>query len=569
MSDPHARQWDDETDVLVFGSGVGGLAASLFAAKHGQRVLLCEKSDKLGGTTATSGGIVWIPNNSQARRAGFVDSKDKARTYLRGVLGNLYRADLVDAYLDSCDEAIEYLAANSDVKFSLIEWPDYHPEREGGMDKGRSLLTQAFDGRTLGADFERVRPPIHRLMILGGMMVGTDEIADFLKPFGSCKAFKRVTTKLLRHVADRLRYSRGTDVRNGNALVSRFFFSLRKTQARIWTDSPLRELIRDGERVVGAVVERDGRRIAIRARRGVVLATGGFPHNFDLHRKLGHEFAHRHSVAYSGNVGEGIGAAVDKGAVIDTQLASPGLWSPASAVTERDGSETTVMYGYLDRGRPGVIAVDPDGKRFVNESNSYHDIVTALHRQKRGLDANFYFVCDYDFVRKYGMGLIRPFPITPSLKPYVKSGYIAVGETVAALARQIGVPPDALENTVAIYNGYVRDGTDKDFQRGFNAYNRQFADAKHMPNPNLALVRRPPFVALKIRPATLGTAFGLKTTADAQVVGEAGAAIPGLYACGTEMASAMRGYYPGGGINLGPGITFAFRAVRHMIAADR
>ncbi len=562
-----AGHWDEAADVVVFGSGVGGLAAALFSAKQGLETILCEKSDQLGGTTATSGGIIWIPNNAQARAAGYGDSREKAKSYLKGELGNLYRADLIDGYLDSCNEAVEFLAANTDVQFNLIDWPDYHPDREGGMDKGRSLVTRPFDGRTLGKDFDLVRTPIHRLMILGGLMVSPDEIQDFLNPFRSVGAFKRVTKKLGRYAIDRLRYRRGTDIRNGNALVARFLFSLRKTDARIWTSSPLSSLVTEHGRVVGAVLTRNGQSVRVRARRGVVLATGGFPRNFDMHKDLSKDFPHKHTMAFAGNVGDGIKAALAAGASIDTELASTGLWTPASALTGRDGKETTVMYGYLDRGRPGVIAVDPDGRRFVNESNSYHDIVMALHQQKRGLGANFHFVCDINFVRKYGLGLMRPFPITPSIRPFVKSGYITAAESIGELADRIGVNASGLVDTIAAYNVFTREGVDREFGRGSNAYNRQFGDATDRPNPNLVPIEKPPFIALKIHPATLGTAVGLKTTGDAEVVAANGDALTGLYACGTDLASIMRGYYPGGGINLGPGIVFAYRAVQHMLAS--
>jgi 3-oxosteroid 1-dehydrogenase len=400
-------------------------------------------------------------------------------------------------------------------------------------------------------------------MVLGGLMVGAEEIPDFLNPFRSWSSFRKVVSKLGRYATDRLSYSRGTDIRNGNALVCRLFYSLRSTPARLWLDTPLVELVHEGGRVCGAVVQREGKRVRVKARRGVVLATGGFPRNAAMREKYGPGFPHRFTLGFEGNVGEGINAATAVGAVVDTELRSPGLWTPASVIAGPDGKETPVIYGYLDRGRPGVIAVNRDGRRFVNESNSYHDIVMAMHEQAGGKEGMFYFVCDQNFVRKHGLGLLRPWPMTRSLKPWVKSRYITVAETIPELARKIGVNPDNLADTVRKHNDYAKTGIDLDFGKGSTAYNRGFGDPDVGPNPNLAPIQQPPFIALRIHAATLGTTIGLKTTADGCVRDEQGQPIPGLYACGNELASAMRGSYPGGGTTIGPAIVFSYRVVQH------
>ena len=558
--------WDREVDLLVFGSGAGGLSASLFAAKRGLEVLLCEKASLIGGTTATSGGIAWIPGNRQARDAGVEDSVENARTYLQNELGNRYRADLVDAFLESGRTALDALETDTEVRFDHIAWPDYHPDQPGGMPKGRSVLARAFDGRRLGKDFALVRPPIHRLMILGGLMIGAEEVPDFLRPFASPGTLRRVIGKVARYAVDRLRYPRGTDVRNGNALVSRLFYSLRARGVPIWLDAPLAELLAEDGRVVGASIRRDGALLRVRARRGVVLATGGFPRNAAMRERYGPDFPHRFTLAYEGNTGDGIQAALSVGGTVDTELASPGLWTPASVTTDAEGKEVPVIYGYLDRGRPGVIAVNAEGRRFVNESNSYHDIVMAMYGQGAGQGRPFYFVCDRRFVRRHGLGLLRPYPMMRSVEPYVRSGYVFAADTLQELARQIGVDAEGLAETVARHNEFARTGVDLDFGKGANVYNRQFGDRAIGPNPNLAPISEPPFIALRIHAATLGTTMGLRTNADAQVLDTAGTPIGGLYACGNELASAMRGFYPGGGVTIGPAIVFAYRAIEHVAA---
>jgi 3-oxosteroid 1-dehydrogenase len=269
-------------------------------------------------------------------------------------------------------------------------------------------------------------------------------------------------------------------------------------------------------------------------------------------------------MAFEGDTGDGQRAARAVGADIDRDLSSPCLWTPSSLLTERDGKKVPVIYGYLDRGRPGVIAVDPTGKRFVNESNSYHDIVSALFDRRAELGAgasNFHFICDAAFVRKNGLGAIRPWPFSRSLVPFVRRGYISAAATVRELASEIGIDPEALAETVDRHNGFARTGVDSDFGKGSTSFNRVWGDPKVGPNPNLTPISTAPFVALPILPATLGTAVGLRTNGDAQVLDPAGNVILGLFACGNEMASAMRGFYPGGGITIGPAIVFAHRAV--------
>ncbi len=556
-----------QVDLLVFGSGAGGLAASVFAAQRGLRVLLCEKSAQLGGTTATSGGVVWIPGSPQAHEAGIVDSAETVRTYLKGEAGELYREDLVAAYLAHGVPALEALE-KAGVPFDLIDMPDYHSAAPGGLPRGRSLQARAYDGRKLGADFEKVRPPIGNLLVLGGMMLGPDDVARFVRPFASFSAFLRVVRRVVRHLGDRLRgYTRGTVISNGNAMVARMFAYLRKTDAQIWLSSPLASLIEEDGRVVGAVVTTPEGPRRVDARLGVVLATGGFPHSPALRAEFAPDFPHRHSMAFGANTGDGIGAARAVGGQVDSALHSPGLWTPASELSTSKRRETFI-YGYLDRGRPGVIAVDGTGRRFVNESNSYHDIVLALFERQRAGQKRCYFICDADFVHRRGLGAVRPWPWNLVQMPQMlRNGYLLRANTLAELASRAGIDPAGLEDEVRRHNAFCVTGVDTDFGKGDTAYNRSWGDPTVKPNPNLAPIARGPFYALPIVPATLGTAIGLKTDAQARVVDAAGAPIPGLYACGNELASMMRGAYPGGGITLGPAITFAHAAVGHAQAA--
>lgn len=554
--------WDDETDVLVFGSGAGGLAAALFGGRAGLKVLLCEKGPTLGGTTAVSGGGIWVPGTKAGLEAG--DTVERAREYLQHLLGTYYRADLVDAYLANGARVIDQLDRETEVRFDLMPWPDYHSDEPGGAKKGRTLFPSAFDGSKLGQDFALLQPPMHRITVLGGLLLGPNEIDDFLRPWSSWAAFGRVIRKVSKYALDRLRYGRATDLRYGNALVARMLFSLPRDKVSIWTESPLRELIVEDGAVRGAVVLHDGRARRICARRGVVLATGGFAHNAQMRQAWASKTPHTLSLVSETNVGEGIAAGVAAGAVVDTDLSSAGNWTPASVIKESDGRQTPIIYGYLDRGRPGRIAVNAQGRRFVNESNSYHDIITAMFKDSQGGESEFYFICDRQFVRRHGLGLIRPWPWTRSLERFVSSGYITVADTLPELARKIGVNADNLVDTVEKHNGYCTTGVDPEFGRGSTAYNRMFGFESGWPNPNLAPLTAPPFVALRIHPATIGTTIGLKTDASARVLASNGEPIPGLYAGGNDLAAAFRGFYPGGGTTLGPAIVFGCLAVEAM-----
>lgn len=558
--------WDEETDLLIFGSGMAGLSAAIFARKQGLRALVCEKMPVIGGTTATSGGFAWVPNTEQAKAAGADDSVEKARTYLRNELGNYYRADLVDAFLEAGPKAIAELQRDTEVVFDYVKWPDYHAETEGGVLEGRTLEPRRFDGRKLGSDFELLRAPIRRLMLFGGMSIDKRKVDDFLNPFRSIGGFVTVVSTMARFAMDRLRYSRGTDIGAGNALVARMLLTLRKLEGEIWIRSPLVELIAEGAKVVGAIVERDGQKRRVRARCGVFLGTGGFPHNAEMRRELGPNHPHDHSVGWIGNVGQGINAARQIGAAIDDNVVGSGLWQPSSVLKHPDGREETILYGYLDRGKPGLIAVDSSGKRFVNESATYHDIGAAMFKNGAADGNRFYFVCDRKFVWRWGLGMIRPY--RPSLRPYERSGYIAVASSIDDLATKIGVDATGLADSVRRNNEYARTGVDPDFKRGTTPFGlKMLGDPSVKPNPNLGPIGDPPYVALRVYPSTLGTAIGLKTTADSQVVGSDGQPIEGLYAAGQDISPVMRGFYPGGGINIGAALVFAYIAVQHLARA--
>lgn len=551
-------------DFLVFGTGAGGVSAALFAAIRGKSVLLCEKASTIGGTTALSNAVIWVPCSDHARATGVDDSLDRAHTYLRGELGDYYDEEKVKAYLARGPEALRTLEENTDIKFVLTAAPDYHSDSDGGLDKGRALGPLPFDGRKLGKDLDLIGDPIR--VVLGGMMITSSEIKHFLNPFNSVASARHVLTRVARYAADRLRYRRGTELSGGNAFLAAALVSLQKRQVELATGSPLKELIVENGCATGAVLSKGGQDVRVHARNGVILATGGYAASSALRAELGKKHRHEVTICAKEVTGDGITAARNVGASIGGENASPGFWTPVSRLKNRDGSVSIVPYGWLDRGRPGIIAIGPNGRRFVNESNSYHDICIGLFENGYPDDERFFFICEEAFVRKRGIGDILPWPWTPSLGSYFRRGYIQRGRTLEDLARRIDIDAKTLTSTVARHNQNARDGVDPEFGRGNSAFNRTLGDAAlGLKNPNLGPIENGPFIALRIVAATLGTSAGLDTNANGRVLKEDGSFIPGLYACGNDATSLMAGNYPGAGITIGPAIVFAYLATQDAI----
>lgn len=553
-------------DVLVFGTGAGGLTAALVAAIEGLDVALFEKSAFAGGTTATSGGSLWVPGAAPILQATPDVDVERARRYLLTELGPWVRQDLLEAFLDASPEAIDYLARHSEVRFAHATNPDYHADQPFGSATGHAITALPFDGRLLGADFARLKPPRDVFMVLGGMMVGRREIPILVRPFSSLYALRRTVGLLARHALDRLQYPRGTRLLIGNALVARYLYSLRRRGVSVEYETRLIDLHRENGRIAGAIVETAGRQRLVRARRGVILATGGIAHSGPLRTELMASHPHDYSMADEADTGDGVSAARRVGAAIDGAVPNPAYWSPASIRTKPDGSQTLWIHGHMDRGKPGLIAVDASGQRFVNEADSYHDFVIAMFgadERKPAIPA--YLICDHRFVRKYGVGLVRP--LVSRIAPFVRDGYLIRADSIEGLAQRVGIDQVALRQSIDKYNADARNGTDSEFGRGSRILNRFNGDPEQQPNPCVRPIECPPYYALKVWPCSIGTTVGLATDADSRVLDQAGVPLQGLYACGNDVTSVMRGFYPGPGATLGPAVVFAYRAARHLAAA--
>jgi succinate dehydrogenase/fumarate reductase flavoprotein subunit len=558
-------------DALVIGSGAGGLGAAITAKKHGLDVLVIEKEPWLGGTTALSGGWLWIPCNPLAQRAGIDDSLDKARLYLKHELGDRYDDRRLGAFLESGPRMVDFFERETALKFFLgQDYPDYHPDAPGAMPGGRAVCAEPFDGRELGHMLAHIKPPPRELTLFGIKVGSGADFRHFANAQRSLDSALYVARRVLVHFMHLAAYGRDAQLMSGGALIGRLVKTALDLEIPIWRSTRATELIvRDG-RVAGAIAMRSNAPVTISAGRGVVCAAGGFPHDIARRNKLFHRSSvarEYYSLASQGNTGDALGMAERIGASIDESHANAAAWMPVSRVPYRDG-KFGVYPHIFDRGKPGVIAVTAGGKRFVNEGNSYHDVGEAMIRAQPATDdRSAFLVCDDVAIRRYGLGMARPFPVP--LTPYLRSGYLKRGETIEKMATRAGIDPQALSDTIRKFNASALEGRDPEFGRGANVYNVYQGDSANQPNPCLAAIARPPFYAVKICLGDLGTFAGLRTDEYARVLGADDAVISGLYAAGTDMASIFGGYYPGPGINLGPAMTFGYIAARHMAPQAR
>jgi len=557
---------DIEPDVLVVGAGAAGMTAALVCALEGLDVLLCEKSGEVGGTSATSAGTIWVPGTRQGREAGFAEGIDDARRYLDAVIGAA-ADDRRETYLETAAEVVDYLDRLSEVKFTAYaRHPDYLANRPGSTLGGRALSPLPFDGRLLGKDFALLRPPIGEFMALGGMMIGRADIEPLARPFASRAAFASAASLLWRHVRDRLRYRRGTRLLMGNALIARLLYSLRQRNVRILLNAGLQRLAETDGGVIGADLSVDEKPLRVTARRGIVLATGGFGGSVErLNDYVRPPLAH--ALAFSGAAGDGIGLARAVGAALEEDHASPAFWAPVSETRWLRGGRGVFPHLMLDRAKPGLLAVNAEGRRFVDEAVSYHDFVTAMLRSHATVPTiPAWLVCDREFVAKYGLGRIPPG--RRRWRQFVAKGYLKEAASLDALARAIGVDATGLREAVKQQNRFAETGIDEEFGKGSTDFDRHNGDPHHAPNPCLGPIATPPFYAMAVYPSALGTSVGLKTDADGRVLSQTGEPIPGLFACGNDMASIMRGHYPGPGITLGPAMVFAYRAAMAIARAE-
>ena len=557
---------EKDIDLIVIGSGAAGLSCAITARKRGLKVVVLEKEPVFGGTTALSGGVLWIPLNPYGRQQNPADTVDAVRTYLMQETGRHFDAEAAEAFIEHGPKMVEFFERETAMKFVPTLYPDYHPEQPGGVDIGRSILAAPYDIRGLGPDMPRLKRPLRTITFIGMMFNSSNaDLKHFFRATKSLTSFVYVAKRLAHHLKELALYRRAINVTSGNALAARLAQSALDLGIPIHTSTAAKQLVMSDGRVTGVkVVGPEGER-ELMARQGVALACGGFPHDV---KRIAQAYPHVRSGGEhlsptpAGNTGDGVAMAEAAGAVADLRFKDAAAWMPVSRVVFPDG-EVGVFPHLLDRYKPGVIGVLRNGRRFTNESNSYHDVGAAMIDACRGQpETAMWLVCDKATLSKYGLGYVKPSPMP--IGRFIRNGYLYEGRSVAELARAAGIDPDGLEQTVRDYNVHAAHGEDPAFGRGSNSFNRYLADPDHHPNPCVAPVQTGPFYAVKVIMGDLGTFDGVQTSVVGEVKKRDGSLIPGLYAVGNDRASLMGGNYPGAGITHGPNMAFGYLTAHHI-----
>lgn len=556
-----------ECDVLVIGSGAGGLSTAVTAATQGLNVIVAEKATVFGGTTAVSGGWLWIPNTPHAKHAGQAEPIETPKQYLKNVLGEKYDESRMHTYLTKAPEMVDFFEKSSSVKFNVgSAVPDFF-NLEGSRVGWRSIVAAPFDGRELGSNLHLLKPAIPETTVWGmGIASGVD-MKHFINTFNAIPSFLYATKRVLRHFFDLLFRHRSTQIVNGNALVARLLKSALDQNVQLLANHSATQLIDENGKISGAIFKTPEGLVQIKAKHGVVLATGGFPHDDERKLKLFQHVADgtpHFSAAPETNTGDGLKLAESVGAEVDANLSCNAAWAPVSLIPRLDG--TLGRFPHLvERGKPGLIAVLPNGKRFTNEGDSYPAFIKDLFKNtQKGDLARCWLICDHKFIRRYGLGAVKPFPI--SMQPWIDNGYLKQANSIESLAKICQIEMTTFKNTIVNYNADAHKGVDREFGRGTTPYQKAQGDHEQKPNPCIAPIEKGPFYAVEIVPGSLGTFAGLITDNNACVLDKnTHLPIQGLYAVGNDMNSIMGGQYPSGGITLGPAMTFGYIAANHLV----
>ncbi len=548
---------EESCDVVVVGAGGAGMTAALAAAQYGLDTVLIEKSEYFGGSTARSGGGVWIPGNRALRDAGQVDDDDadEARRYLEDIVGDVVPKERRNTFLARGPEVLDFVLDKTPVQFTWVpEYSDYLPERPGGRARGRTIEPVPMDGRILGAELERLHPPYSKAP---ANLIVTQ--ADFRKislgPLRTLRGARTMMRILLNKVISTFRGRRMYAM--GNALTISLRKALIDAGVPVHYETPLTGLVVENGRVVGVRAEHDGAEVVIRARRGVILGSGGFEKNDTLREKyLPSPTEADWSTAAASNTGAGIEAGIAVGAAVD--LMDDAWWGPTIPLPRGP------WFCLAERNLPGSIIVNSAGQRFMNEALPYVEATHAIYAgEATGVShVPAWMIIDQRYRNRYlfaGLSPRQPFP-----GRWYKHGTVRRGDTLAELAERIEVPADALAETITRFNGFAESGVDEDYHRGESAYDRYYADPKVSPNPSLHSIDHGPFYAVKIVPGDLGTKGGIVTDERARALRPDGSVIEGLYAAGNCSSAVMGHTYAGPGATIGPAITFGYLAAEDI-----
>ncbi len=559
-------QWDREVDWLVAGSGAAGMTGAVVAHQLGGDVLLVEKEPMYGGTTCKSGGVAWIPGNHHQAAHGVDDSSDEGYAYLKGLIGDSVADARIRAYADRAAEMLTFMEQHSHVTYTpLPGYMDYYEQVPGYKPGGRSMDPGVIHLRRLGHEGAHMRDDHTGVLpfnvtVPEGRRLGEMDAGAYL--LGA-----RLGLQYLLDLPARLRSKPDRRLTLGPALVAKLRLSLMERKIPLWLNAPMSKLLTSNGRVIGAEISREGETVRVSARRGVLLATGGFAQNAVLRQRYqqaptGSDW----TASAPGATGDGILLGQQLGAAVD--FMGSAWWSPTVALPE--GPRLALIAG---KAYPCSIMVNRAGRRFTNEAAPYEDVVKDQYASEaRGEQAiPAYLLFDATYRRKYPAGHIKPGKLESDARlpqSYFDSGLLTRADSIAELAAKTGIDGEQLTATLARFNDYARRGEDPDFGRGATEHDRYYADHKVQPNPCLAPVETAPFYALRVEAGDLDTKGGLLCDEHGQVVDEQGNGIAGLYAAGNTSAAAMGDTYPGAGATIGSAMTFAYIAAQHAFGAE-
>lgn len=554
-------RWDHSVDLVIAGSGGGGMVAGLAALDCGLEPLIIEKQPLVGGSTGLSGGIVWLPNNPLMRADRIADSHEDGLAYLADVVGDIgapSSPERREMFLTAGFDMINFLIRKGVALVRCAGWSDYYPNHKGGNASGRAVEGIPFDAAQLGVWSDKVQPPLAKNY---GYVVLTNELRSVQYFNRAPRAFAVASRVFLRTAIARARRRRL--LTNGASLIAQMLkvlIDLSDGDPPLWTQAAMTDLVVDDGRVVGVRVVRDGKPVTVEARKGVLLAAGGFGHNAEMRRRYSGNQPNegKWSIANAGDTGEVLEAAMRLGA--KTDLLDEAWWLPSVFIANGGAVAASLGSG---RQRPGAIYVDSAGRRFCNESNSYVEVGKAMYANKA---VPCWMIFDEGYVRRYVTSanplktLKRNQPLPPDL---IESGAVRRAATIPDLARQIELPPDELARTIERFNQFSAKGLDPDFGRGQSAYNDCLGDPGYRPNAAIGPLDTAPYYATRVLPADVGTCGGVITNEHAQVLDEQDRVIEGLYATGNTTATVMGRSYPGAGASIASSMVFGYVAARH------
>lgn len=555
------QAWDKEVDLLILGSGAAGLSSAVRGHDLKLRVLIVEASDKYGGSTAMSGGVCWVADNPHMAKHGIEDNSADALAYLLDITKGKVEEERLAHFLKESKRMVDYLEEHTHVRFDALDkYTDYYPEAPGGRSGGRSMECYPFDGSKLGEDFKDLRRPHPQSQVLGKFGITARQAHTFL---GSrTRTIFAMLTLMIAwffRSGKRKRYGRDTRLCAGNSLIARLRYSLQERDVPLWLNSPARSLIIEDDRVVGAVIEHEGKELRVRATKGVVIAAGGFSRNQEMREKYQrHPIRTEWTAGNPADLGQGIQMGIDAGAALD--LMREAWWTP----TCRIPGQTLASVLVVEKSLPYSCFVNQNGQRFTNEAAPYIDVVLGMYedQERTGAAIPAWMIFDARCRQNYPVGPVAPgYAMKDAQLPRkIRENFLYKAPTLEALAEKLELNPATVRETVDRFNGFAREGVDPDFHRGESEQDKYYGDPRVSPNPCLGAIEEGPFYAIAIYPGDLGTKGGMVTDPSGRVLREDDSIIDGLYAVGNSAASVMGETYPGAGGTIAPALTYGMLA---------